>query len=251
VSGTDVASPPLSIANESLPNGKVGEDYAQDLLVAGGNGDRAATFTTSAGTLPAGLTFDQVVSGGKDRSTRLVGKPTNPGKFTFTLKAEQGNKAASKEFSVTISGVGAAIAVTTSNLPLGQVGTAYAATLESSGGTPAARTWTVASGKLPTGLLLNAASGVISGTPSVDGTSNFTAKVSQGSSSASKALSISVAPGGLAPTKAAILNLNEKAQAIDLFIDGTRAARGLTVPASRNNHPKPNNRERHQTPATK
>jgi hypothetical protein len=57
-----------------------------------------------------------------------------------------------------------ALAVTTSSLPLAQVGVAYSATLAASGGT-APYTWTIASGSLPAGLSLNASTGVISGTP--------------------------------------------------------------------------------------
>lgn len=57
-----------------------------------------------------------------------------------------------------------ALAVTTSSLPLAQVGVAYSTTLAASGGT-APITWTLSGGSLPAGLSLNASTGVISGTP--------------------------------------------------------------------------------------
>jgi hypothetical protein len=57
-----------------------------------------------------------------------------------------------------------ALAVTTSSLPLAQVGVAYSTTLAASGGT-APYTWSILSGSLPAGLSLNASTGVISGTP--------------------------------------------------------------------------------------
>jgi Putative Ig domain len=57
-----------------------------------------------------------------------------------------------------------ALAVTTSSLPLAQVGVAYSATLAASGGTTP-YTWTLSGGVLPAGLSLNASTGVISGTP--------------------------------------------------------------------------------------
>ena len=56
------------------------------------------------------------------------------------------------------------LAITTTSLPDGQVGTAYSTMLTSSGGTGAV-TWTLTAGTLPDGLQLNAATGLISGTP--------------------------------------------------------------------------------------
>jgi putative Ig domain-containing protein len=58
----------------------------------------------------------------------------------------------------------APFAISTSSLPSGQVGAAYSTTLGASGGTTP-YTWTLTSGTLPTGLMLNAATGAITGTP--------------------------------------------------------------------------------------
>lgn len=83
--------------------------------------------------------------------------------------------------------------ITTTTLPGGKVGTAYSQTLLSAGGT-ASRTWSVTTGALPAGLALNAATGVISGTPTAAGTVNFTVQVvDDGSTIAQKALTIVVA----------------------------------------------------------
>lgn len=62
--------------------------------------------------------------------------------------------------------------IATSSLPSATVGTAYSATLVATGGT-APTTWSVAAGALPAGLALSS-SGVLSGTPTVAGTSSFT-----------------------------------------------------------------------------
>jgi len=60
--------------------------------------------------------------------------------------------------------------------PVGTVGVAYTTTLVAAGGT-APLTWSIASGSLPAGLTFNAATGVISGTPTTVGTSNFTVQI--------------------------------------------------------------------------
>lgn len=67
------------------------------------------------------------------------------------------------------------LTVTTGSLPWGTVGTAYSQTLTVTGGlTP--YNWSITSGSLPAGLTLNSSTGVISGTPTTTGTSNFTVK---------------------------------------------------------------------------
>jgi uncharacterized protein (TIGR03437 family) len=65
---------------------------------------------------------------------------------------------------------------TTSPLPTGKVNVAYSQTLSAIGGT-APYTWTVTSGALPAGLSLNTSTGVISGTSTTTGTTNFTIQI--------------------------------------------------------------------------
>jgi len=90
--------------------------------------------------------------------------------------------------------------ITTTSLPNGRVGTAYSQTLTATGDTPI--TWSRESGTLPTGLTLSNA-GVIAGTPSASGTSNFTVKATNAKGNNTKSLSITIAAGsssGTAPT---------------------------------------------------
>jgi len=91
-------------------------------------------------------------------------------------------------------------AIATATLPGGTVGTAYNQSLAATGDTPI--TWTRDSGALPGGLSISAA-GVISGTPTVAGTFNFTVKVANGAGNAIKALSITIAaqPKGIFGTQ--------------------------------------------------
>jgi plastocyanin len=84
-------------------------------------------------------------------------------------------------------------AVHTSSLPAGTVGVAYSSHLTAAGG-QAPFHWTVTAGTLPSGLGLRSG-GLISGTPTAPGTSNFTVQVTDSSTpalTATKAFSITV-----------------------------------------------------------
>ncbi|MFL6062917.1 MAG: beta strand repeat-containing protein [Marmoricola sp.] len=92
------------------------------------------------------------------------------------------------------------LTVTTTSLPTGLVGKAYAATLTASGGTTT-YAWALSSGTLPKGLTLTAA-GRISGTPTTAGSSAITVKVTDSSKPtklvATRALSIAISPMSIA-----------------------------------------------------
>ena len=91
------------------------------------------------------------------------------------------------------------LSITTSSLPAATTGTVYNQTLSASGGTPAYN-WSLVAGQgtLPSGLSLSSG-GIISGTPSATGTSNFTVNVTDSASPAAsvqKAFSIVVSATG-------------------------------------------------------
>jgi hypothetical protein len=87
------------------------------------------------------------------------------------------------------------VAITTTSLPAGEVSVAYSQTLAAASGlTP--YTWSVSAGALPGGLTLNAATGVISGTPTNAAAFNFTVRVMDSAgATATRALSILIVPG--------------------------------------------------------
>ena len=81
--------------------------------------------------------------------------------------------------SVSIDCIPPPLEITSSSLPGGQVGAFYTFTISATGGsTP--YSWSVTGGALPSGLTL-AANGSLSGTPSQEGTSNFTVRVTDNS----------------------------------------------------------------------
>jgi len=84
------------------------------------------------------------------------------------------------------------VVIGTSSLAAGTVGSGYSQTLAASGGT-LPYTWNLITGSLPAGLGLNSATGIISGTPTTAGTSNFTVRVSDANAtSTSQALSLNI-----------------------------------------------------------
>ncbi|MCC6862764.1 MAG: putative Ig domain-containing protein [Bryobacterales bacterium] len=82
-------------------------------------------------------------------------------------------------------------------LPSGVAGLAYSQTLAAAGGVPPYQSWTVVGGSVPLGLVLDPATGVISGTPTLAGTSSFSVRVTDSSSpaqSATQTFTITVNP---------------------------------------------------------
>jgi Putative Ig domain len=165
-----VVEPPLSVTTASLAGGSIGNAYSQTLKAIGGT--PPYTWSISAGTLPAALSLN--ASPGV-----ISGTPTTTGTSTFTVKVtDSAAGTATASLSIVID---ADLAITTTSLPGGSVGTAYSSTLQASGGAQP-YSWSITSGNLPAGLSINSGSGVISGTPSATGTSTFTVTVTDSES---------------------------------------------------------------------
>jgi hypothetical protein len=163
--------PALTITTSSLAAGVVGTAYSQTVSATGGV--PSYHWTITAGSLPAGLALNA-------NSGAITGNPTGTftGTSNFTIKVmdSQTPTAASTSANLSISVTAPPLSVTTGSLPGGTVGTPFGATLAATGGiTP--YTWSISGGSLPAGINLNTSTGLISGTPTTAGTSNFTVKV--------------------------------------------------------------------------
>ncbi len=100
------------------------------------------------------------------------------------------------------------VTTTSASLPAGTVGTAYPATNLAATGGVSPYTWTLTTpaSTFPTGLTLSSA-GAISGTPSANGTFNFTVQVKDASNfTASAALSIKINPAPVVITTTSLPN---------------------------------------------
>jgi hypothetical protein len=158
------APPPApNITTTSLSAGTIGQAYNQTLQATGGTG--GLTWSIVTGTLPLGLSLNQttgVISG-----TPIVPADTS----TFTVRvADAAGQDDTQALSITINLLNPPN-ITTTTLAGGTVGQPYNQTLQATGGF-GALTWTLSGGSLPAMLSLSPA-GVISGTPTNAGTSNF------------------------------------------------------------------------------
>jgi hypothetical protein len=107
------------------------------------------------------------------------------------------------------SNVGGPPSVTTGfPMPAGTLSQAYSQQLTASGG-DGSYSWSLASGSLPPGVSLSGA-GVVSGTPTVAGTYDFTAQVTSNGQTDSKALRIFVGASGWSNEPAGYTTLTER-----------------------------------------
>lgn len=188
------AGTPLAISTTSLPQGKPNKNYSATLNATGGT--EPYTWVITNGTLPTNLSFASTTTTGT-----ISGKPTASSTTSLTFQVTDSSSTPQTQ-STTLSLVIAptAVTITSSTLSAGTNGSSYSGLLKATGGTPP-YTWSVSPGSLPAGLSLAPSTGLISGTPTATGTSNFTVTVADAGNPAQTAsATTSIVVAAPAPT---------------------------------------------------
>uniref|UniRef100_UPI00378343F0 GEVED domain-containing protein n=1 Tax=Prosthecobacter sp. TaxID=1965333 RepID=UPI00378343F0 len=153
----------VSVTTSTLPDAILGTAYSQTLVATGGTGPY--TWAITSGTMPAGLTLSSagVISG---TATTANGVGVNVTFRATDALSCQSTKTLAVHVCPTVT-------VNPITLPAPTVGTAYSQTFTATGGT-SPYVYAVATGALPTGLVLNTNTGVISGIPNSNASATFT-----------------------------------------------------------------------------
>jgi len=174
---------PITIGASVLPEGAVNTVYNGDLAISGG----AAPYAISLikGALPVGLTIDG--------AGVITGTPAPLAKSTsFTVKATDSlGSFVSKKFKIKIF---KALEITTTSLKAGTQGKQYVAAIKVSGAKKP-YLWSIHSGNLPSGVVLDPTTGKLAGVPTSTGSFEIVLQVSGSLGSiAQRTLSLPVAP---------------------------------------------------------
>jgi Putative Ig domain len=167
----------VAITTTSLPNDTVGSAYSAAIKASGGC--TPYKWVKASGTLPAGIT---VKASSTTTSLNFTGTPKTAATYTFGIKVTGcGGGTSQMAYKVVIqAATSGGLAITTSSLPNGTVGSAYSAVVKASGGCTPYK-WAIASGALPAGVTAKASSTTTSlnltGTPTTAVTDSFTLKV--------------------------------------------------------------------------
>jgi hypothetical protein len=144
--------------------GQAGVSYSSTVSAAGGIAPYS--YSLASGSLPAGLSMTAAGA--------LAGTPSAAGSFPLTFRvADSTGQAATVACTLAVA---PAVPTVVCPATLAQVSVAYSSGLVGSGGAPPYR-YLLASGSLPAGLSLDAATGSISGVPTTLSAASFVARV--------------------------------------------------------------------------
>jgi hypothetical protein len=158
----------LTVDTASLPDASVGRDYSQPLTAAGG--DPPYRWEITSGRLPDGLKLST--------SGVISGRPTTVGEVQFDVRViDQSGLSVTTSMSIDVDPPPQFTILSPSLLPVAAIGVPYRMELKATAGSPPYE-WVKKKkkkkfGVLPDGITLSS-DGVLSGTPTVQGTFNFT-----------------------------------------------------------------------------
>lgn len=156
---------PLDVTTPSvLAGGSVGVSYSHSLAAV--EGHPGYTWALESGALPHGLSLSS--------EGIISGRPTFAGTYNFVVRASDATPSSvTKPLTISIASIPLVI-TSASDLPEAGPDSSYALSLTAEGGI-APYSWTRVAGALPAGITLSS-EGVLSGTPTVAGISEFTVR---------------------------------------------------------------------------
>jgi len=165
----------VDITTTSLPNGTFDKSYSATVYASGGC--TPYKWSVISGTLPAGVTSKPSST---TTSLLISGVPSSAATYTPTLQVTGCGGATFKVSYKIVIQPPAKVAIDTSSLPNGIVGSTYSAAVNAIGGCTPYK-WTIVSGALPAGVSSkvssNTTSLLLSGTPSTANTYKPTVQV--------------------------------------------------------------------------
>lgn len=149
------ALPPLDITTTSAPVGTAGSAYSLGLQASGGG---SQAWSVAAGQLPPGLALSVTGS--------IAGVPTTPGTYTFTARVGDATRSDTQQLTIVVR---APLTLRAPRVRPGEVGEPFGELVPVVAGGSGTNAWKL-EGALPAGLVFDAGSGRITGTPEVAGT---------------------------------------------------------------------------------
>ncbi len=171
--------PGLAIVDQSVKPATVGQPYSDTLtakkvvtLTPPAGDDVQATWSLASGSLPPGVTLSA--------SGALTGTPTAEGSYQFVVRAQNGSPYATQTYTLAVrQPVSVKSPFASTRSPGAEVGIRIGKTVTATGGS-GTYTWSLASGALPAGVVLNSSSGAVAGIPRAAGSYAFALTATDG-----------------------------------------------------------------------
>ncbi|MEI2302278.1 putative Ig domain-containing protein [Ensifer sp. MJa1] len=161
---TVTVSPPVLVfspAGGALPSAVGGVSY--NATISADAGTAPYSYAITSGALPAGLTLDS-------SSGAISGRPSGDGDFRFTVTATDANGAIGQaSYQLAVSSGNFVFSPSGGALPDAMVGEDYSSSISATGGV-GALVYSLKSGDLPKGMVLNVSTGEMTGPLATDAT---------------------------------------------------------------------------------